>query len=110
MTDTTVETTQDRLQARLDVALGNNIGGDISDYVELLKPRVMFLVIFTALVGLVVAPVPMHPVLAIAALANLETEHGSIVAGFQAFEDFPGRPGIEFTREPAGLTGDSRHG
>ncbi len=31
------------------------------DYVALLKPRVMSLVVFTALVGLVVAPVPVHP-------------------------------------------------
>jgi len=33
-----------------------------------MKPRVMSLVVFTALVGLVVAPVPMHPVLAFTAL------------------------------------------
>jgi hypothetical protein len=32
------------------------------DYFALLKPRVMSLVVFTALVGLVVAPVPVHPV------------------------------------------------
>lgn len=31
------------------------------DYVELLKPRVMSLVVFTALVGLLVAPVSLHP-------------------------------------------------
>jgi len=31
------------------------------DYVALLKPRVMSLVVFTALVGLVVAPVSLHP-------------------------------------------------
>lgn len=33
-----------------------------SDYVSLLKPRVMSLVVFTALVGLLVAPVSVHPV------------------------------------------------
>ena len=33
------------------------------DYVELLKPRVMRLVVFTALVGLLVAPVSVHPVI-----------------------------------------------
>ena len=33
-----------------------DIGGDVADYVALMKPRVMFLVIFTALVGLVAAP------------------------------------------------------
>ncbi len=38
------------------------------DYFELLKPRVMRLVVFTAIVGLVCAPVPVHPVIAFAAL------------------------------------------
>ncbi len=35
-----------------------------SDYVALLKPRVMSLVVFTGLVGLLVAPGTLHPVLA----------------------------------------------
>jgi protoheme IX farnesyltransferase len=48
-------------------------GGEISasgceasleDYIALLKPRVMSLVVFTAFVGLVLAPGSMHPVLA----------------------------------------------
>lgn len=38
------------------------------DYVELLKPRVMRLVIFTALVGLLAAPVGTHPVIALASI------------------------------------------
>ncbi len=38
------------------------------DYVQLLKPRVMSLVVFTALVGLLVAPVRLHPVEAFAAI------------------------------------------
>jgi protoheme IX farnesyltransferase len=38
------------------------------DYISLLKPRVMSLVIFTALVGLVIAPGHMHPVLGFTAL------------------------------------------
>jgi protoheme IX farnesyltransferase len=37
---------------------------DVGDYIALLKPRVMSLVIFTALVGLLIAPVHVHPVLA----------------------------------------------
>jgi protoheme IX farnesyltransferase len=37
------------------------------DYVALLKPRVMSLVVFTALVGLLVAPVSVHPVIGFAA-------------------------------------------
>jgi protoheme IX farnesyltransferase len=36
---------------------------DVSDYIALLKPRVMSLVVFTALVGMVLAPQPVHPVL-----------------------------------------------
>ncbi len=38
------------------------------DYFQLLKPRVMSLVVFTALVGLLVAPVSLHPVEAFAAV------------------------------------------
>jgi protoheme IX farnesyltransferase len=38
------------------------------DYVQLLKPRVMSLVVFTALVGLLVAPVSVHPVVAFSAI------------------------------------------
>jgi heme o synthase len=40
----------------------------VEDYVALLKPRVMSLVVFTALVGMMVAPVHVHPVLGFAAL------------------------------------------
>ncbi len=39
-----------------------------SDYVELLKPRVMRLVVFTAAVGMFVAPVSVHPVVAFASI------------------------------------------
>ena len=41
---------------------------DVADYFALLKPRVMSLVVFTALVGLVRAPAALHPVLAFTAL------------------------------------------
>ncbi|MBI1219011.1 MAG: protoheme IX farnesyltransferase [Rhodobacteraceae bacterium] len=45
-------------------------GGEagFGDYVQLLKPRVMSLVVFTALVGLLVAPVHVHPVLAFSSI------------------------------------------
>ncbi|MCC0054846.1 MAG: protoheme IX farnesyltransferase [Rhodobiaceae bacterium] len=39
------------------------ISADVGDFVALLKPRVMSLVVFTALVGIVAAPVPVNPVL-----------------------------------------------
>lgn len=38
------------------------------DFVQLLKPRVMSLVVFTALVGLIVAPVQVHPFVAFTAI------------------------------------------
>lgn len=38
------------------------------DYFALLKPRVMSLVVFTAAVGLLVAPVPVHPFVAFASI------------------------------------------
>lgn len=41
---------------------------EFGDYVALLKPRVMSLVIFTALVGLLVAPVPVHPMVGFTAI------------------------------------------
>jgi len=47
------------------------------DYVSLLKPRVMSLVIFTALVGLVVAPGQMHPVLGFTALLCIAVGAGA---------------------------------
>jgi protoheme IX farnesyltransferase len=40
----------------------------VGDYLALLKPRVMSLVVFTALAGLVIAPGHLHPVLAFFAL------------------------------------------
>ncbi|MTI18648.1 protoheme IX farnesyltransferase [Rhodobacteraceae bacterium RKSG542] len=42
--------------------------GEVRDYIALLKPRVMSLVIFTALVGVVLAPTTQHPVLSFVAL------------------------------------------
>jgi len=53
------------------------VGGDVAEYVALLKPRVMFLVVFTALVGLVAAPGTMHPVLAVAALVCIAVGAGA---------------------------------
>lgn len=51
--------------------------GDVADYFALMKPRVMSLVVFTALVGLVAAPGSMHPVLAIAALICIAVGAGA---------------------------------
>lgn len=43
--------------------LAAEFDGEVRDYIDLLKPRVMSLVIFTALVGLVMAPGDLHPLL-----------------------------------------------
>jgi UbiA prenyltransferase family len=50
--------------ARLSAASAASVG----DYVEILKPRVVSLVVFTALIGLVLAPGHLHPVLGVVAL------------------------------------------
>jgi len=49
----------------------------VSDYIALLKPRVMSLVVFTALVGLVIAPGHLHPVLAITSILCIAVGGGA---------------------------------
>jgi heme o synthase len=51
---------------------------DVRDYFALLKPRVMSLVVFTALVGIVRAPAELHPVLAFAALLCIAVGAGAL--------------------------------
>jgi protoheme IX farnesyltransferase len=59
---------------------------DVADYIALLKPRVMSLVIFTALVGLVIAPGHVHPVLAITAILCIAVGAGASGALNMALE------------------------
>jgi heme o synthase len=47
------------------------------DYLELMKPRVMSLVVFTALVGLVLAPGHVHPVIGLTALICIAVGAGA---------------------------------
>jgi protoheme IX farnesyltransferase len=54
------------LRARLAPAQPSMAG--VGDYLALLKPRVMSLVVFTGLVGLLIAPGHLHPVLGFTAL------------------------------------------
>jgi len=49
----------------------------VGDYIALLKPRVMSLVVFTALVGLVIAPGHFHPVLAITSILCIAVGGGA---------------------------------
>jgi protoheme IX farnesyltransferase len=55
-------------------------GADVEDYVALLKPRVMSLVVFTALVGMASAPGALHPILAAIALLAIAVGAGASAA------------------------------
>ena len=59
---------------------------DVADYIALLKPRVLSLVIFTALVGLVIAPGHVHPVLAITSILCIAVGAGASGALNMALE------------------------
>jgi protoheme IX farnesyltransferase len=49
----------------------------VGDFVALLKPRVMSLVVFTGLVGLLIAPGHLHPVLAVVAVLCIAVGSGA---------------------------------
>jgi protoheme IX farnesyltransferase len=72
MTTTTANGTNAEFLAQTDW-----YGADVEDYVALLKPRVMSLVVFTALVGMVAAPGTLHPVLSSIALIAIAVGAGA---------------------------------
>ena len=73
MADTTT-----RAEMHTSHADASHLGGSVADYVALLKPRVMSLVIFTALVGMVVAPQSdIHPVVAAISLLCIAVGAGA---------------------------------
>ena len=51
--------------------------GAAADYWQLMKPRVMRLVVFTALVGLLAAPHAVHPVIAFTAIVCIAVGAGA---------------------------------
>ena len=55
-------------------------GACVRDYIELLKPRVMSLVVFTGLVGLIVAPGTIHPLLGFVAVLCIACSAGGSAA------------------------------
>jgi protoheme IX farnesyltransferase len=59
---------------------------EVGDYIALLKPRVMSLVIFTALVGLMIAPGHVHPVLAFTSILCIAAGAGASGALNMAYE------------------------
>ena len=68
------------------------------DYIALLKPRVMSLVVFTGLVGLAVAPGSIHPVIAITALLCIALGAGAAGA-LNMWYDADIDAGMERTRD-----------
>ena len=54
-----------------------DLGGAVGDYVALLKPRVMSLVVFTAFAGLYLAPGTLHPVIAAVAILCIAVGAGA---------------------------------
>jgi len=69
MTDVTAPSVRD--------GLAGAAGGSVGDFLALMKPRVMSLVVFTALVGIVAAPGNMHPALAGIALLAIAVGAGA---------------------------------
>ena len=53
------------------------IGAEPADYIQLLKPRVMSLVVFSGLAGLLVAPGTLHPILAVVAVLCIAVGAGA---------------------------------
>jgi heme o synthase len=60
----------------LPVAIGDYAAGP-AEYFALLKPRVMSLVVWTALAGLLVAPAHVHPVIAVASILAIAVGAGA---------------------------------
>jgi protoheme IX farnesyltransferase len=54
-----------------------DLGATASDWLALLKPRVLTLVVFTGAIGLIIAPVKMNPVLALTAILCITLAAGA---------------------------------
>jgi heme o synthase len=70
----------------MELAVPRISEAEVGDYIALLKPRVMSLVIFTALVGLAIAPGHFHPVLAFTSLLCISVGAGASGALNMALE------------------------
>src|ERR1017187_7617343 len=65
------------LAAGAGLALAEPSLASVGDYIALMKPRVMSLVVFTALVGLAVAPGSLHPMIGFTALLCIAVGAGA---------------------------------
>jgi heme o synthase len=65
-------------EARIHLAQSGKLADPaVGDFIALLKPRVMSLVVFTALVGMAVAPAGLHPAEAVVALVAIAAGAGA---------------------------------
>ena len=60
-----------------DTLIGGVPVARVADYLALLKPRVMSLVVFTGYAGLAVAPGELHPLLAVVAVLCIAVSAGA---------------------------------
>jgi protoheme IX farnesyltransferase len=60
-----------------DMLVGSINEPDIGDYIQLMKPRVMTLVILTALAAMIAAPGPIHPVMGLIAIFAIAVGAGA---------------------------------
>jgi protoheme IX farnesyltransferase len=60
-----------------EASVGGVATGGVRDYFELLKPRVMSLVVFSGFAGMIVAPGHLHPVLALTAILCIAVAAGA---------------------------------
>ena len=63
--------------SRLQLPSRSRLAARLPDFVSLMKPRVMLLAVFTALVGLVIAPVHLDPLLGSIAILAIATGAGA---------------------------------
>ena len=72
--------------SRLPLASSPGLAVRLPYFVALTKPRVMALAVFTAVVGLMIAPLPVHPVLAFTAILCIAVGAGASGALNMALE------------------------
>src|SRR5271168_3077051 len=66
-----------RARGMSDTVLAAELGGSAADWLALLKPRVMTLVVFTGAIGLLIAPHHLNPVMAVTAILCIAVASGA---------------------------------
>ena len=77
MASVETKSVQGSAASAIDGATADTFGGYVGDFFALMKPRVMSLVVFTALVGMVAAPGGIHPVLGFIAILSIAVGAGA---------------------------------